>query len=52
MLHRDIFLFRVLAERVDEAEQSGHPLGLSFLIRYSLTKLFRFLSVSVLEIIA
>jgi len=42
----------MLAERVDETEQSGHPPGLSFMIRYSLTKLVRFLSISVFEIIA
>jgi len=41
----------MLAERVDETEQSGHPSGLSFLIRYSLTKLVRFLSASVFETI-
>jgi len=41
----------MLAERVDETEQRGHPPGLSFLIRYSLTKLVRFLSFSVFEII-
>ena len=42
----------MLAERVDEAEQRNHPAGLSLLIRYSLTKLIRFLSPSVFEIIA